>query len=89
MDELRDYRFYERDMVHPNQLAIDYIWEKFAGVWISDDIKETMKKVEEVQKGAEHRPFDPNSVGHQKFHNSLQQKIDDIKKAFPFMEFSL
>jgi Mor family transcriptional regulator len=89
MDELRDYRFYERDMVHPNQLAIDYIWEKFAGVWISDDIKETMKKVEEVQKGAQHRPFDPNSVGHQKFYNSLQQKIDEIKKAFPFMEFTL
>ncbi|WP_027077680.1 GSCFA domain-containing protein [Maribacter antarcticus] len=89
MDELRDYRFYERDMVHPNQLAIDYVWEKFAGVWISDDIKETMKKIEEVQKGAQHRPFDPNSVVYQKFHNSLQQKIDDIKKAFPFMEFSL
>lgn len=89
MDELRDYRFYERDMVHPNQLAIDYIWEKFVGVWISDDTKETMKKVEEAQKGTQHRPFDPNSGGHQKFQNSLQQKIDDIKKAFPFMEFSL
>ncbi len=89
MDELRDYRFYERDMVHPNQLAIDYIWEKFVGVWISVDTKETMKKVEEVQKGTQHRPFDPNSGGHQKFQNSLQQKIDDIKKAFPFMEFSL
>lgn len=89
MDELRDYRFYETDMVHPNQLAIDYIWEKFVGVCISDDTKETMKKVGEVQKGTQHRPFDPNSEAHQKFQNSLQQKIDDIKKVFPFMEFSL
>jgi hypothetical protein len=89
MDELRDYRFYERDMVHPNQLAIDYIWEKFVAVWISDGAKETMKKVGEVQKGIQHRPFDANSVGHQKFQELLQQKIDYINNAFPFMEFSL
>ena len=37
MDELRDYRFYDEDMIHPNQIAIDYIWEKFKQVWITEN----------------------------------------------------
>lgn len=87
MDELRDYRFYTRDMVHPNEVAIDYIWEKFKGMWISDTVEETMKKVAEVEKGLQHRAFNPNSEAHRKFINSLDQKIDYLKKEYPFMNF--
>ncbi len=89
IDELRDYRFYARDMVHPNALAIDYIWERFQEVWMTDEAKETMKKVGEIQRGLQHRPFEPNSLGHRKFQESLLEKIAYIKKAFPFMEFGL
>ncbi|MBT8308551.1 MAG: GSCFA domain-containing protein [Maribacter sp.] len=87
MDELRDYRFYKSDMVHPNELAVDYIWERFKGVWISDKAFSTMAKVEEIQRGLKHRPFNPGSQEHQKFLNSLNTKTRLLQKEFPFIEF--
>lgn len=87
MDELRDYRFYESDMVHPNQLAIDYIWEKFMEGVISENAFATMKKVDEVQKGLMHRPFNPDSEQHRSFAKSLETKITSLKREHPFMRF--
>lgn len=87
MDELRDYRFYKEDMVHPNALAIDYIWEKFRSVWISEQACEAMAKVAEIQKGLAHRPFDEKSDAHQKFLKTLDQKIAYLKERYPFMNF--
>ncbi len=87
MDELRDYRFYEADMVHPNQLAIDYIWEIFKRTWISNKDYPTMEKIEAIQKGIEHRPFNPDSVQHQKFLGALQNKMQDLKNDYPFIDF--
>lgn len=87
MDELRDYRFYAADMVHPNELAIDYIWEKFREVWISDAVRAIMKKVEEVQRGLRHRAFNPKGLEHQKFRIALQDRIAYLKDTYPFMEF--
>ena len=87
MDELRDYRFYERDMVHPNSLAIDYIWEKFKSVWISDTAYSIMDEVETVQRGISHRPFHPGSEQHGRFKKDLEKKITELKKRHPFMAF--
>lgn len=87
MDELRDYRFYAKDMVHPNELAVDYIWEKFKEVWISEGVYRTMDKVDDIQKGLRHKAFHPASEQHQKFQKSLQAKIAYIKEEYPFMEF--
>ena len=87
MDELRDYRFYEKDMVHPNQLAIAYIWEKFKSVWIAEEVYSSMEEVETVQKGLLHRPFNPSSHAHQKFTTSLQAKIAYLQKKYPFIQF--
>ncbi|SIT13074.1 GSCFA family protein [Zobellia uliginosa] len=88
MDELRDYRFYKEDMVHPNPLAVDYIWERFKSVWISEEAQESMQQVDAIQKGLRHRPFHPESEQHKKFLKSLGLKINDIQKQFPFMDFS-
>lgn len=88
MDELRDYRFYKTDMVHPNQLAIDYIWEKFKYVWISEEIYQIMNEVETIQKGLNHKPFNHNSEQHQQFLESLNEKITHLQQEHPFMEFS-
>lgn len=88
MDELRDYRFYGIDMVHPNALAIDYIWERFSEVYVSDKVKITMEAIETIQKGLQHRPFDESSKAHQKFLKSLRQKIAYIKEEHPFMDFN-
>ena len=87
MDELRDYRFYAEDMIHPSKIAIDYIWGKFIEVWFSEQTEETMNRVETVQKGITHRSFNPNSEAHLKFLKNLQQKKETLVKAFPFMKF--
>lgn len=87
MDELRDYRFYAEDMVHPNQLAINYIWEKFQQVWIADEATNTMKMVDEVQKGLQHRSFNPNSQAHKNFLQNLESKKTQIQSNFPHIIF--
>ena len=87
MDELRDYRFYGADMVHPNQLAIDYIWEKFKLVSIAENAHSTMGKVDTIQKGLRHRPFNGTSEQHKKFEINLEEKIKDLQRAHPFITF--
>jgi hypothetical protein len=87
MDELRDYRFYEADMVHPNTLAVDYIWEKFNSVCVDQKEHAVMRSVEEIQKGLAHKPFNPQTEAHKAFELALGEKIDDLKKRYPFMKF--
>jgi hypothetical protein len=87
MDELRDYRFYAQDMLHPNSIAIDYIWERFSESTISEDAQKTMQDVESIQKGMAHRPFHPKSISHIKFLQNLSEKADLLKAQFPFMNF--
>ncbi len=88
MDELRDYRFYTADMVHPSTVAIDYIWDKFCEAWIAKDATAVMEKVEEIQKATQHRPFNPSGKSHEKFIKSIYAKIEDLKKVYPFMDFN-
>lgn len=87
MDELRDYRFYAKDMVHPNDLAIDYIWEKFKMVWISETSYKTMDEVAAIQKGLSHRPFQPVAESHQKFLQHLKERMHLLQNQFPFVKF--
>ena len=87
MDELRDYRFYAEDMLHPNALAITYIWEKFVDVWFSSGAVSTLKHVESIQKSLAHRPFDEDSISYQKFSQKLQDKIEALKTQIPHISF--
>jgi hypothetical protein len=87
MDELRDYRFYAEDMIHPNQIAIDYIWERFSEASISEESHSIMEEVETIQKGLQHRPFNPNSESHQQFLSKLQGKMVKLHKQFPKIQF--
>ena len=87
MDELRDYRFYAEDMLHPNQVAIDYIWHKFSENYISENSISTMQEVEEIQKSLRHRSFNPESEQHQKFLAKLQQKIKAIEEKWSHIKF--
>ena len=88
IDELRDYRFYASDMIHPNETAINYIWEKFSKVWIDQKTYPVMEKVDNIQKGLEHRAFNPHSEQHGVFLKSLEKKIAYLQQEYPFMEFS-
>ena len=87
MDELRDYRFYAEDMIHPSQVAIDYIWEQFKESSIPETAYVTMDVVESIQKGLAHRPFNPNSESHQKFEANLKEKIATLEAQYSFMKF--
>ncbi|QGK75370.1 GSCFA domain-containing protein [Flavobacterium sp. SLB02] len=87
MDELRDYRFYAQDMLHPNQIAIDYIWKLFSENYISPESSTTMQEVDEIQKSLRHRSFNPESEQHQKFLAKLQQKISAIQEKWIHIKF--
>lgn len=87
MDELRDYRFYEEDMIHPNKVAINYIWEKFTNNWFSDNCFLIMKEIDIIQKGLAHRPFHENSEQHQTFLNNLALKIENITNQYSHIKF--
>ncbi|WP_456376629.1 GSCFA domain-containing protein [Lutibacter sp.] len=82
LDDLREYRFYNSDMIHPNKTAINYIWENFKQVWIDEKSATIMKEVATIQKGLAHKPFNPNSKQHQLFLENLQTKIEDLQKRF-------
>ncbi|RED47317.1 GSCFA family protein [Winogradskyella eximia] len=87
MDELRDYRFYNADMLHPNEVAINYIWEKFKLVWLTEDAFKISETVAAIQAKKAHRPFNPNSEAHQNFLLKLQVDIKDLQDKYPFLNF--
>jgi len=85
LDELRDYRFYTEDMLHPNMTAINYIWNKFKKAWINENSHVIMDEVEIIQKGLAHKPFNPKSVLHQLFLEKLEVKKSDLQSKFPII----
>lgn len=87
MDELRDYRFYAEDMLHPSQTAIDYIWEKFAHGWISPAAFPVMEEVAAIRKALAHRPFNPDSESHRNFRASTEGKIALLQSQYPHISF--
>ncbi len=87
MDELRDYRFYAEDMLHPNQVAIDFIWQKFVENYMTSESISIMQEVSEIQKSLRHRSFNPDSEQHQKFLANLQQKINSLGEKWPNIKF--
>ena len=87
MDELRDYRFYGEDMLHPNQTAIDYIWIKFFENYVEEKEFSLMNQVCEIQRALKHRPFNPNSESHKKFLDNLNQKIYNLQLKQPQIQF--
>lgn len=87
MDDLRDYRFYGRDMLHPSEEAVDYVWKLLVETYFSSEAIEVMQKVEKVQKDLSHRPFNPDSPKHLEFRDKLEKKVLDLKKLYPHLHF--
>jgi hypothetical protein len=77
MDDLRDYRFYADDMLHPNTVATDYIWQKFTDTYFDEDTKLFVREWGEVLKALRHRPFQPSSNEHQRF---ILKTIERVKE---------
>ena len=87
MDELRDYRFYGEDMIHPSQTAINYIWDKFLEVWISEETNKIMEDIDAVQKGLQHKPFNANSEEHEQFLMNLKESQLKLNDQFSHIKF--
>ena len=79
IDDLRDYRFYNTDLVHPSNEAIQYVWEKFSRSVISAHALQTIEKVESIIRASTHRPFNPKSEAHQKFIRKTLQEITSLE----------
>ncbi len=87
MDDLRDYRFYNSDMIHPNETAVGYIWELFVNSWLSDASRKLMLEIDEIQRSLAHRPFDSGSEAHKRFILVLEEKIDQLEIRHPQIKF--
>ncbi len=87
MDELRDYRFYAEDLLHPNKTAIEIIWQKFSKVWIAPKTDSLQKEIASIQKGLSHKPFNPQSQEHTEFLEKLHQRISSVAKQIPHISF--
>src|SRR5690606_18706049 len=88
MDELRDYRFYAEDMIHPNQTAISYIWQAFKEDWMSDHVLKTMDEVDAIQKSFKHKAFNPSSEAYQLFLQKLSKRVEQLQLQFPHIMLS-
>ena len=86
MDELRDYRFYADDMLHPSRMAVEYIWECFSRCYFKEETQAVMKEWTEIRRGLEHKPFDPASEAYRHFLSQIVLKIARIKEKLPYLE---
>ena len=82
-DELRDYRFYKEDMVHPTEQAVRYIWERFTDFAINPEEKPAMKAAAELRQMLQHKPLFPESEAFKKFEQLKEKKICELKRDFP------
>lgn len=85
LDDLRDYRFFEKDMAHPNELAIEYIWKAFQTAYFSDSTRSILKQVKKVVQASLHRPFHPQTNTHQQFVKKQVAKIELLAQQYPFL----
>jgi len=86
MDELRDYRFYADDMLHPSRMAVEYLWECFSLCYFSASTRGIIKEWGDIRKGIEHKPFAPQSEAYHNFLSQIVLKITRIKEKFPYLE---
>ncbi len=87
IDELRDYRFYADDMVHPNETAIRYVWQQFQKACIAPGDTPLIAELENILAAMQHRPFDTSSAAHQAFRQTQRTKIAALKTAYPYIDF--
>lgn len=87
MDDLRDYRFYKEDMIHINDVAIDYIWKYFESSFISESTKHLIESIEKINGDMNHKAFYPKSEEHMKFLTKTKEKINQLVLEHPFLNF--
>lgn len=86
-DELRDYRFYAEDMLHPSQQAVAYIWERFAEAFFSEDTRRFLEEWRPIKEALAHRPFRPDSDEYKEFIAATMRKAELLARKYPDMEW--
>lgn len=86
MDDLRDYRFYCSDMVHPGDVATAYIWEKFKETYVEKESRNILAEIEQLRAAVNHRSFHPGSAAAKEFRTAQAKKVKDFKIRFPFLD---
>ncbi len=79
MDDLRDYRFYKPDMIHPTEQAEDYIWARFLQTYLDDGARRFIEKWKSIRSSLHHKPFNPSSSGHKIFLKDLLEKLKEVE----------
>lgn len=87
-DDLRDYRFYEADMAHPNQQAIDYVWQKFSGSCFDPASRPLLDRLAALNTAFRHRPLQEGTPAFAGFKNSQLQKCLELKTDFPYLDLN-
>jgi hypothetical protein len=87
IDDLRDYRFYAEDLVHPNYQATQYVWEKFINACMSEKSKMLLEEIHSINLAFQHKPFNPTSEQHKKFLSSYRDKTKSLQQKFPYLDF--
>lgn len=88
MDELRDYRFYAPDMLHPSEVAVDYIWGRFCATALSAPARELAERIERLQSAAAHRPINPGGETHRTFLQKMRAEASALQAEYPHLDFS-
>jgi len=86
MDDLRDYRFYKADMLHPTVEAEDYIWEKFMERYFSPELRDFVHQWQTILSAIRHRPFYPQTAKHQQFLRETLKKLEELRSSVPVEE---
>ena len=84
-DELRDYRFYAPDMLHPSEQAVEYIWEILRENYFSQEAKHFIEEWKPIKEALSHRPFNPEAQEYKDFMEKTMRKMDELKKKYPSM----
>ena len=82
-DELRDYRFYNEDMLHPSDQAVSYIWERLSEAYLSDEAKQFLKEWAPLKAVLNHKPFNPESEEYQALIDKTMLKVCELQKKYP------
>ena len=83
MDELRDYRFYDSDMLHPSAVAVNYIWQRFSDTYFSAETQKLNKELEQIRNDLNHRPLHSKSAEYQLFIQNIEKRKAKIKALYP------
>lgn len=88
-DELRDYRFYKADMLHPNEQAVEYIWEQLVATCFSAEAKQFLEEWRPIKEALAHRPFHPEAAAYQDFIKKTKEKVKMLELKYPNIELNL